>query len=114
MLMIGIVVAMRVGMAGTVRVYVFMLVEDNLQPAPERIGDAAQGREAWDMIAALQARDHRLGHAEPIRQPSLCLTRLSPKLEQATSTFSGDHGAIVCLALAPTRTFAGQLLHRPT
>jgi hypothetical protein len=107
MLVSRIVMVVRMRMAGAIGVLVLMLVELDLQAPPECLGDPAQGREAWDMIAALQARDHRLGHAESIRQPSLCLARLSPKLEQAARTFGGDHGAVVCPAFAPTCTFPG-------
>jgi hypothetical protein len=40
MLMVGIVVTVRVGVTDPVRTHVFVLVEDDLQPASERIGDA--------------------------------------------------------------------------
>ena len=42
-LMIGIMMAVGVRVAGSVRVLMFMLVEDDLQAPAERIGDAAQG-----------------------------------------------------------------------
>jgi hypothetical protein len=41
-LMVGIVMAMGVRVAGSVRVLVFVLVEDDLQAPAERVGDAAQ------------------------------------------------------------------------
>ena len=40
-LMIGIIVAVRVGVSGSVRVHMFVLVEDDLQAPSERVGDAA-------------------------------------------------------------------------
>jgi hypothetical protein len=54
-LMIRIIVAVGVRVAGSVRVNVFVFVEDDLKAAPEGIGDAAQRGEAWDVIAPLQA-----------------------------------------------------------
>ena len=55
MLMIGVIVAVRVGMPGAIRMNMFMLVEQNFQPALERIGDAAQGGEARHVITTLEA-----------------------------------------------------------
>ena len=55
--------AMRMFMAGTVGMFVLMLVEDNLNPPSKGIGDAAQRFKAREMVAALQSRDHRLRHA---------------------------------------------------
>jgi hypothetical protein len=66
-LMIEIMMAVGVRVAGSVRVLVFVLVEDDFQAPAERIGDAAQGGEARDMIAALETRDHGLGHLIPVR-----------------------------------------------
>lgn len=86
-------------MAGSVRVLVFVLVEYDLQTPVERIGDAAQGGEARDVIAALQARDHRLGHPQPFRQLLLRLTRMGAKLEQAVGALGGNQSAIVGDAL---------------
>lgn len=60
---LGIAMAMRMIVSGTVGMYVLMLVEDNLNPASKSIGDAAQCFKAREMIAALQSRDHRLRHA---------------------------------------------------
>jgi len=82
-LMIGITMAVMVRVAGSVRVLVFVLVEDDLQAAPEGIGDAAQGGEARDMVAPLQAGDHRLRHADPRRELFLRFPRMGAQLEQA-------------------------------
>jgi len=94
-LMIGIVMTVRVRVAGSVRVLVFMLVEDYLQAPAERVGDAAQGGEARDMIAALQARDHGLGHGQPLRQLLLRIASVRPKLEQTMGALGGDQRAVV-------------------
>jgi hypothetical protein len=40
-LMIGIMMGVQVRVAGSVRVLVFVLVEDDLQASAERIGDTA-------------------------------------------------------------------------
>jgi hypothetical protein len=53
---------------------VFMIVERDLQMPAECGRDAAQGPEARYVIATLEARDHRLGHAQTNRQLLLCLT----------------------------------------
>jgi len=110
-LMIGIVMAVRVRVAGSVRVLVFMFVEDDLQAPAERVGDAAQGGEARDMIAALQARDHGLGHGQPLRQPFLCLASVRPKLEQTMGALGGNQRAIV--GCRPGEAIAG-LFHGQT
>lgn len=89
-LMIGIVVAVRMRVADSVRMLVFVLVEDDLQVSAERIGDAAQGGEARDMITALEARDHGLGHFKPLCQLLLRLAGFGPKLEQTVGTLGSD------------------------
>jgi hypothetical protein len=94
-LMIRIIMAVGVRVASSVRVHVFVLVKDDLKAAPERIGDAAQRGEAWDVIAALQARDHRLGHGKPLRELLLRLTCVGTKLEQTVGALGGDDGAVV-------------------
>ena len=68
---------------------------------------AKAGERKRAYCGVIQARDHRLGHAESIRQPFSCLAGMSPKLEQAAGTFSGDYSAVVCLALAPKCRFLG-------
>jgi hypothetical protein len=90
MLMIWIVVAMRVRVEGSVRVPMLVLVENDLQTSAERIGDAAQGSEARDMIAPLQTRDHGLGHRKPLRQLLLRLAGLRPELQQSVGALSRD------------------------
>ena len=59
-LMVGIVMAVWVRVAGSVRVLVFVLVEYDLQAPAERISDAAQRLQAWNMIAAFEARSTEL------------------------------------------------------
>ena len=73
--------AMGVRVAGSVRMLVFVLVEDDFQTPAERIGNAAQGGEARNMIAAFETRDHGLGHPKPLRQLLLRLAGVSPKLK---------------------------------
>jgi hypothetical protein len=41
-----------------------MLVEHDVQTPPEGIRDAAESFYAWDVIAALKARDHGLRHLQ--------------------------------------------------
>jgi len=47
------------------------------------------------MIAALKARDHRLGHVDALRQLPLGLTREGAKFEQAVRARGGDRGAVI-------------------
>jgi len=56
----------QVRMARAVPVYMFVLVEDDLESASERVSDLAQSREARKMVAALKPRDHRFGHAQSL------------------------------------------------
>ena len=87
--------AMRVRMAGSVCVLVFVLVEPDLEAPAERVGDAAQGGEAWHVIASLKARDHGLGHLKPLGQLLLRLAGVRPKLKQAVGTLGGDQRAVI-------------------
>ena len=98
-------------MAGSVRVYVFVLMEDDLKAASERIGDAAQCGEAWNVIAALQARDHRLGHGKQFRELLLCFTCVGAKLEQTVGALCGDSDAVVDHCC--TSGLSNELLHVP-
>jgi hypothetical protein len=66
-LVTGIMMVVGVRVTDSVHVLVFVLVEDDLQAPAERIGDAAQGGEARDVIATFETRDHGLGHLKPPR-----------------------------------------------
>jgi hypothetical protein len=109
--MIRILMVMRVRVAGSVRVLVFVLVELDLQASAERIGDAAQGGQARDMIAPLETRDHGLSHLKPLRQLLLRLACMRPKLKQTVGALGGDQRAVV--AWRPGGAMAG-LLHDQT
>jgi hypothetical protein len=67
--------------AGTIRVFMFVLMEHDLEAAPERVGDPAQRPEAWNMIAAFEAGDHGFGHLKSGREVLLRLSGMSPELE---------------------------------
>jgi hypothetical protein len=94
-LMIGIIVAVRLGVAGTIRMQVFVLVEDDLKAPPEGVGDAAQRGEARNVVTALETRDHGLGHREPLRELLLCLTGVLAEFGQTVSALRGDGCAVV-------------------
>jgi hypothetical protein len=94
-LMIGIMMAMGVRVADSVRVLVFVLVEDDLQASAERVGDAAQGGQARNMIAALETRDHGLGHLKSLGQLLLRLAGVRSKLKQTVGALGGDQRAVV-------------------
>ena len=101
--MIGIVIAVSVGVTGSVRMRVLVLVEDDLQPASKRIGDAAQRGEGRDVVATFQTLDHGPGHREPLGELLLRLPSVGAKLEQAVGALRGDNGAVVEDGL-PSRT----------
>src|SRR5438477_6172086 len=92
---IGISMAVRMRMAGAVGVHMFVLVEHDFELAPERLGDAAQGLEARHVVAAFEARDHRLGHAEPRRQLLLRLAGLAAQLQQFGGALPRNRRAVV-------------------
>ena len=50
----GIEMAVGMRMAGAVGVGVLVLVKDDFEPPAKGVGDAAQGFEARDVIAALE------------------------------------------------------------
>jgi hypothetical protein len=76
MAMVWIVVAVRMGMPCPVGVLMLVLVKDDFQAPIVCLGDPAQGFEAGNVIAALQARDHRFRHPQPQRQLALRFTGL--------------------------------------
>src|ERR1700738_4022563 len=75
--MVGIVMAVWGRVAASVRVLMFVLVEYDLQAPAERISDAAQRLQAWNMIAAFEARDHGFCHPKSLRQLLLSLACMS-------------------------------------
>jgi hypothetical protein len=109
---IGIKMAVRVRMAGAAGVTVLMLVKDDLEAPAKGVGDAAQGLQARNVIAAFEARDHRLGHAQPLRQLLLGLASAGAKLQQFLGALGGDRCAVVAgevvryVVHAPLRKFA--------
>ena len=78
---IGVGMGVRVRMAGAVGMGVFVLVKDDFEAPAKGLGDAAQGLEVRHVIAAFEARDHRLGHAEPLRQLALRLAISGAQLQ---------------------------------
>jgi hypothetical protein len=91
----GIEMAVGMRMAGAVGVDMLVFVKDDFEPPAKDVGDAAQGLEARDVIAALETRDHRLGHVQPLRQRSLRLTSAGAQLQQLSRTLGGDRCAVV-------------------
>src|SRR5580700_9622461 len=93
--MIGVGMAVRVGVAGAVGMPMLGLVENDFELATEGLGDAAQGLQARHMVAAFEPRDHRFGHAEPRRQRLLRLPGLAAQLEQLAGALPRDRRAVV-------------------
>ena len=84
-----------VRMTGAVSMLMFVLVEHDLQPSIERVGDSAEGGEAWDVMAVLQARDHRLCHPEAQRQLLLRFAGISAELDQPPRALGRDRRAVI-------------------
>ena len=94
-LVIAVVMAVRMRMSGTVSMRMFVFVEDDLEPPAERRGDAAKSVEAWNMIAALQPRDHRLRHTQAQRQLFLRFAGMSAELDEPPGALGRERGAVV-------------------
>src|SRR3984893_6330466 len=94
-LVIAVVMAVRVRMPGTVGMSMFVFVEHDLQPPAERRGDAAKSVEAWNMITALQPRDHRLRHTQTQRQLFLRFAGMSAELDEPPGALGRERGAVV-------------------
>jgi hypothetical protein len=94
-MVLGVVMAMGMHVPCAVSMYVFVLVEDNLEVPVEHISNAAERFQARDMIAAFQTRNHRLGHSKPSRQLLLRLAGPSTQLQQLPRALGGKHGAVV-------------------
>jgi hypothetical protein len=94
-LVIAVVMAVRMRMPGTVSMRMFVFVEHDLQPPAERRGDAAKSVEAWNMITALQPRDHRLRHTQAQRQLFLRFAGMSAELDEPPRALGRERRAVV-------------------
>src|ERR1700736_200290 len=94
-LVITVVMAGWMRMSGTVSMRMFVFVEHDLQPTAERRGDAAKSGEAWNMIAALQPRDHRLRHTQAQRQLFLRFAGMSAQLDEPPRALGRERRAVV-------------------
>jgi hypothetical protein len=95
MLMLGVVMAMGMNVPCAVSMYVFALVEDDFKVPAERVGDTAQRFQAWEVVAALQTRNHRLGHPEPSCQLLLRLAGIRTQIQQLPRALRGKRGAAI-------------------
>ena len=94
-LVVTVVMAVRMRMPGTVSMRMFVFVEHDIQPPAERRGDAAKSVEAGNMIAALQARDHRLRHTQAQRQLFLRFAGMSAEFGEPPRAFGRERRAVV-------------------
>jgi hypothetical protein len=94
-LVIIVVMAVSVRMSGTVSMRMFVFVEHDLQPSAERRGDPAKSVEARNMIAALQARDHRLSHPQAQRQLFLRFAGMGAEFGEPPRALSRERRAVV-------------------
>ncbi len=106
-----VVMGVRMCVPGPVCVGVLVLVKCDLEMTSEGIGDAAQRFQAGDVIATLQARDHRLGHAQPRGQLLLGLAGIGPEFQQLPRALSGKCVAVVFLTAFRIGSVA--VLHDP-
>jgi hypothetical protein len=83
MTVVGIEMTMGMRMSRAIRMFMLMRVENDLQTPPEGVGDPAKGLYAWDVIAALKARDHGLSHLQALGELLLGLGCVGPKLQQS-------------------------------
>jgi hypothetical protein len=95
----GIVVAVRVRMTRAIGMDVLVLVKDDLEPAAESVGDPAQGLEAGHMLATLEPRDHRLGHAQALAELFLRFAGFAAQFEKVGGATGRDGIAAVGPAL---------------
>jgi len=92
-------------MPRAIRMFMLMLVEHDLQTPPVGIGNSAEGLYAWDMITALQARDHGLGHLQAFRQLFLSLGCVRPKLQQPLRALCSQRLGVVQVRASRTVRF---------
>jgi hypothetical protein len=109
-LVLGVVMTVAMHMSGAVGVHVFVLVKDELETVSEGVGNTAERFQAWDVIATLQARDHRLGHPQPRCQLFLRLAAMGTQLQKLPCALPGKRGAFVCSATMQGRSVAGLLV----
>jgi hypothetical protein len=92
---VPIVMAVGMGMARAVGVLMLVLVEHDLETTAEGVGYAAQRLQARNMIAAFQARDHRLRHLQAMGQLLLRLAGVGAQIEQFARATRGKGGAVI-------------------
>jgi hypothetical protein len=105
-LVCGIVMTVRMRVAGAVSVHVLVLVKDDADAPSKGIRDATQRPQARNVVAPLQARDHRLCHPQAGGQLLLCLARVGAQLQELPRAVRGERGALIQLA-ATTSTYTG-------
>lgn len=97
-LVLGIVMAVGMHVPGAVGMHVFVLMEDDLELPSEGVGDSAERFQAGDVIAALEARDHRLRHFQPHCQLFLRLAGIGAQFKELARALRGKPGAVVYAA----------------
>jgi len=82
-------------MSGAVGMQVFVLVEDDLEMSSEGVGNTAESFQAGNVIAALQARDHRLRHTQAQRQLFLRFAGMSAELDEPPGALGRERRTVV-------------------
>ena len=95
MLMFGITVLVAMAMPGSVPMEVFMLVENDLQPAVECLGDPAKRRHTRNMIATLKAGDHRNRHTQACRQLFLGFAGCRPERHEQSRALCCNGSTVI-------------------
>lgn len=87
--------AVGMRMARPVRMYVLVLMENDGEPSSKGIGNATERPQTRDVIAPLQARNHRFSHPQARRELPLGLAGVGAKLEELLRAARGELLALV-------------------
>ncbi len=82
-------------MACAVGMHVLMFVKDDGEATSEGIRDSAECLQARNVIAPLQAGDHRLRHPQAHGELLLGFARLGTQIQELPRTLRGEHRALI-------------------
>jgi hypothetical protein len=95
MTVIRVEVVVRVRVTGSISVFVFMRVKDDLKLTPEGIREPAKSPQIWNMRSALEPGNHGFSHTKTFRKLGLRLVRIQSQVQKRVRARGGDRFGIV-------------------
>ncbi len=82
-------------MAGAISMDVLMLVKDDCEAPSEGVRDSAECLQTRNVVAALQAADHRFRHPQAPGELFLGLARLGAQLQELARALRSEHRTLI-------------------